>query len=270
MLTLPFLLIALAAQLGQIQLPQPVGYVNDFARVIPAASAARIEAISQDVRTKSGGEIVVVTLTDLRGRASVDVAREIGRQWKVGAQGGAGDRARNTGVVILVVPKETSPDGRGYTFIAPGTGAEGFITDGMAGQIQDEAIPLLMQRDYGGAIELMTMRVAERFAREFQFTLDSTVSLHVEVDRSQRVQTPQIPVALIIFVVFMILSMMSRRRGRGGCGGCMPIFLPFPMGGGGFGRGGGFGGGFGSGGFGGFGGFGGGGGFSGGGGGRSW
>ena len=69
--------------------------------------------------------------------------------------GGPGDRARNTGVIVLVVPKETSPDGQGHVFIETGLGAEGFITDATAGAMRDEAIPLFRQRDYGGGIELI-------------------------------------------------------------------------------------------------------------------
>src|SRR6185295_20123817 len=123
-----------------------------------------MERVIQDVRTKSGGEIVVVTLPDLKGRAPSDVALQIGRQWKVGASGGPGDRARNAGVIILLVPKETSPDGKGYIQIGTGTGAEGFLTDATTGAIQDEALPLLSQRDYGSALELITTRVAQRYA----------------------------------------------------------------------------------------------------------
>ena len=85
------------------------------------------------MRAKSGGEIVVVTLADIGDRAPSDVALQIGRQWKVGKKAAPGDPARNTGVIILVVPKETSSDGRGHVTIATGTGAEGFITDGRRG-----------------------------------------------------------------------------------------------------------------------------------------
>ena len=88
-----FLTLYVFAQLGRIQLPQPVGYVNDFARVIPADRAARIESIVQDVRRKSGGEIVIVTLADLGGRDPSDIAREIGRPSRPPATGGR-SRAR--------------------------------------------------------------------------------------------------------------------------------------------------------------------------------
>jgi uncharacterized protein len=273
---MPFLALALAVQLGQIQVPKPVGYVNDFAHVISPDAASRMERIIQDVKAKSGGEIVVVTLPDLKGRPSADVAREIGRQWKVGASGGPGDRARNAGVIILLVPKETSSDGKGYIRIETGNGAEGFLTDATTGAIQDEALPALSQRDYSNALELITTRVAQRYANEFQFTLDTAMS-QFQVDRGERVSrdsggSGRIPPFVWILLFFVVLSMLRRsRRRRSGCGGggCIPIFIP--MGGG---RGGGWGGGFGGGGFGGgggggFGGFGGGGGFSGGGSGRS-
>ena len=74
-----------------------------------------------------------------------DVALRIGREWGVGAKADVGDRARNAGVVVLLVPRETSGDGRGYISIQVGQGAEGFITDGMAGDIRREATPLLQQ-----------------------------------------------------------------------------------------------------------------------------
>src|SRR3954465_7785593 len=110
-----------------ITIPQPVGYVNDFAHVIDAATASRIEGVIADVKAKSGGEIVVVTLPDLKGRDVTDVARTIGRDWKVGAAGKVGDKARNAGLVILLVPRATSSDGRGHVAIQTGYGTEGFL-----------------------------------------------------------------------------------------------------------------------------------------------
>ena len=47
-----------------VKIPEPRGYINDFANVIPAADTLHIHAVIDDVRAKSGGEIVVVTLPD--------------------------------------------------------------------------------------------------------------------------------------------------------------------------------------------------------------
>jgi uncharacterized protein len=245
---------------GKLELPAPRGMVNDFAQVIPPEQVARIEALTRAVRAASRGEIAVVTLADIGTRAPGDVALQIGREWKVGADAAIGDKARNAGVVLLLVPKETSSDGKGHVFISTGQGAEGFLTDAQTGDIRREAIPLLQKKDYGTAIELMTQRIAERYAAEFGFSVDSISRIPpqrqmvTEEDGGGRIP----PVAmLILFVVIVLIA----SRGRNG--GCLWFLLSAASnsgrGGGGFG---GFGGGGGGGG--GFGGFGGGGGFPGG------
>jgi uncharacterized protein len=262
------LLGALVLLQGGPQIPPPRGLVNDFANVLSPSAVARMERLAQDVRDKSKGEIAVVTLPDLAGRDPSEIALRIGREWKVGHLAGIGDRTRNAGAVILVVPKETSSDRRGQCRVETGQGTEGFITDATAAQICREAIPAFRQRDYSAGTEYVTQRVAERFAQEFGFALDSSLQAPVVRTRQPaRRRSGGISPVFLLILLFVVLSLLGGRRGRGG--GCLPIFLP--MGGFGGGRGGGWsGGGFGGGGGGGFGGFGGGGGFSGGGGGDSW
>jgi len=259
-----------------IQIPAPTGLVNDFAGVLQPATIARMERIAEDVRAKSRGEMTIVTLPDIGTRDVQEVALLIGRQWKLGKIGNPGDPTRNAGAVILLVPKETSKDGRGHCFVATGAGTEGFITDGDAGTICREATPAFRERDYDTGLELVTLRTAEEFAKEFNFVLDTALvapslpqpATDFSSGRGGGGFPPQL-LFLIFIVVLMILSSGRRRGRRGGCGGCLPIFVP--MGGGGWsgGSSGSWGGG-GFGGSGGFGGFGGGGGFSGGGGGSSW
>jgi uncharacterized protein len=268
---LSFVTRALVAFVLQaLQIPAPQGYVNDFAHIIPAPNASTMSRIIDDVRAKSGGEIVVVTLPDLGGRPIEEVSLRIGREWKVGSKAQPGDAARNTGVIILVVPKETSSDGQGHLRIETGNGAEGFITDATTGQFRDEAIPYFRQRDYGSGIELITLRVAQRFADEFHFQIDSSFHEPVAQSSSGRRSSRGFPPILLFILLFVILSLLSRGGRRGGC---LPLLLASSGGrrggwggGSGFGGGGGFGGGSG----GGFGGFGGGGGFSGGGSSGSW
>jgi uncharacterized protein len=264
--------------------PTAAEVVVDAANVLSADVEERINRIAFGVKQRTGGELSVVTLSDIGQRDAADIAREIGRQWGVGAQAAPGDRVRNAGIVILVVPKETNSDGRGRCRIEVGRGAEGFITDSDAGEFCRAAIPAFQQQAYGEAAVFLTAGVASEFAREFNVSLDSLVGpeLGRELERTQerpvRVRTPDgIPVQMLFMlaiIAIIFVSSMSRRGRRRGCGGggCLPIFIPFPVGGGHHrGRGWG-GGGFGGGGFGGggFGGFGGGGGFSGGGGGSSW
>lgn len=252
-LVLAFAAFTLAAQAPQY--PAPTGFVSDFADIIAAQDEARMTRLIETVRAGSQGEIAIVTLRDLEGRDVGDVALAIGRQWGVGARADIGDRARNAGVVVLLVPRESSSDGRGHISIQVGQGAEGFITDGTAGDIRREATPLLQRGEYGPALTLITARLAERYAAEFQFSLDSTLVPARRVAK-RKGGIPPIVFIILLFVVINVANSRGR-RGRGGL-----VVVPFPIG-----RGGGWGGGFGGGGFGGggFGGFGGGGGFSGGG-----
>ena len=198
--------------------------VVDAASILSADAIARINRVIFDVKAKSGGEIVVVTLRDLAGRDVGDVALRIGREWKVGTANAIGDRARNAGVVILVVPKETSADGRGYISIQTGQGTEGFITDATAGDIRREAIPYFQQQAYSAALELITIRVAQRFEREFGFTLDTALVPQSQPGLGGRRSggiPPQLVLLAIVVLMFVLTTMAraSRGGGRGGRGG---------------------------------------------------
>lgn len=266
--------------LQSFTIPRPAGLVNDFAGVIPVDRAAAITDLAEAVRRSSPGEIAVVTLPDIGDRDPAEIGLRIGREWGVGRAGSPGDFERNAGVVVLVIPKETSSTGSGMCRVEVGRGAEGFITDATAAEMCREAIPAFAQRDYGAGLALITARLAQRFAAEFGFSVDSALAAVPEAAAHPQVAAgPPWVQIIIVVVVIMIISNLSRRRrgrgGRGGRGGGGGAVLPFPIfipGGFGGGRSGGWGGGFGGGGFGGggFGGFGGGGGFSGGGGGGRW
>ena len=216
-----------------------------------------MEAVITEVRAKTRGEIAVVTLTDIGDRSASDVALQIGRQWGVGAKGDPGDRARNAGVVLLLVPRKNHQRGTGDVFISVGRGAEGFLTDARAGRIRDAMLPALGAEDYGKGLALGVDLIAEAFATEFGVTLTNpAMPQPVSDDRPVvTIPSPWLIAAVILLLIFTrgrilwlpfwILSQGGRGRGWGGGGG---------GGRGGWGGGGG-----------GFGGFGGGGGFSGGG-----
>ncbi len=249
----------------QPALPAPTGYVNDFAGVIPADAKTRLEDLARRVNAATKGDMVIVTLADLAGRPLEEVSLRLGREWKVGSDAGIGDAARNAGVIILVVPKETSSSGRGSCRIETGQGTEGFITDATAGELCRAARDRFVAQDYGGALEFIAGQVAGRYAAEYGVTLDGVpVPQRSARGRETRELSPGMALLLIV-IVFFVLSSAGRRRG---CVGCIPIPIGGPsIGGHGGWGGGGFGGGGGGGGFGGFGG---GGGFSGGGGGSDW
>ena len=155
-----------SAQAQGLQLPAPVGYVNDFAHVIPPDKAAAISAIIDDVRAKSGGEIVVVTLPDLSGRPIEEVAtrdrppvegRPEGESRRPGAEhwrhpprrAEGNERRRAAGTYAPKsdsAPKASSPTRR-----RANSATKRFRISG--------------QRDYGDGIELMTLQHRAHFAQ---------------------------------------------------------------------------------------------------------
>jgi uncharacterized protein len=246
--------VILLGLLLQISVPPPRGFVNDFAGVLDSASIRHLEAVIEEVREKTRGEIAVVTLSDIDDRAASDVAVQIGRQWGVGAKGEAGDPQKNLGVVILLVPRKNHQPGTGDLFIATGRGAEGFLPDSRVGRIRDAMLPALATEDYGKALALGVDIIAQAFAEQFGVTLTNPEYAMPPPAAGDNRPQVRIPLGWLIGLLILLLIVT---RGR-------ILWLPFWILSQGGGRGGGRGWGGGGGG-GGFGGFGGGGGFSGGG-----
>ena len=206
-----------------IQIPAPTGLVNDFAHVLSADAIARMEQIAQDVRTKSPGEIAVVTMADIGKLDPQQYSLQIGRQWKVGKPGKPGDPNRNAGVVILLVPKETSRDGRGHCFVSPASGAEGILNDAKLGDFCREATPAFAAGDYSSGLELVTLRTAQEFAKAYNFTIDTALVAPPAVSTEPQFQYPggggggiSPTVLFVIFIIVVIVLSNMRRRGRGG------------------------------------------------------
>lgn len=266
------LLLLLALVLTPVDtVPPPRGFVNDFAGVIAPDAAARMEATLQQVQQLTHGDIAVVTLTDLGGREASDVALQIGREWKLGGAGQAGDPSKNLGVVLLLVPLRNHERGTGRVYIATGRGAEGFLNDARVGRIRDAMTPSFRTEDYSGGLEIGVGLLAQAFADEFHVTLSTPQPAPTpETEPQTRTSFPPFVAFAIFLMVIILLSALSR-AGRRSLGGLWWLSLLSGWGrSGGGGRWGGGGGGWGgwggSGrGGGGFGGFGGGGGFSGGG-----
>src|SRR5690606_33474074 len=224
---------------AQARLPKPVGWINDLANIIEPERERQIQAVIDEVRAKSGGEIVVVTLPTLLGRTAPELALQLGREWGVGRAGEPGDTLRNTGVVVLVVPRETSDDGRGHARIETGLGTP-FITAAEAGRILDDfMIPRFREGDYGTGILLGVVAIAREYAERFGFELTGEVPREIREPEARG--GPTAIGVIVLAVVIVIILMALRRGGGGGRGGFRgggrgrrfrgPIFIPFPIGG---------------------------------------
>jgi uncharacterized protein len=236
---------------------RPAGFVTDVAGVVDQATEARITDLAERLKAATGAEIAVVTLPTIGRRDEVDVAREIGRAWGVGAAAEVGDPTRNAGAVLLVVPRQNGQPGTGRVRVEVGQGLEGIVTDVTAGRIRDLMGERLAREDYSGALLSGVEALAGIIARGFG--VSDTALTNARPATGPGGGSPLAgALPILLFIAFLLISgAMGGRRGRRGR---RRVYWGGPWIGGGFGGGGGWGGGGG-----GFGGFGGGGGFSGGG-----
>src|ERR1700733_11322121 len=141
----------------------PQDYVNDFAGVINLETKQKLDALCGEVDQKAHAQIAIVTVTSLNGESVDQFSIDLAMGWGIGPKG------TKRGVLVLLAPSE-----RKYR-IEVGYGLEGILPDGKVGPIGREAVPLLRDGDYSGAVMLMTRRVAETIAADRNITL-TTIS----------------------------------------------------------------------------------------------
>jgi uncharacterized membrane protein YgcG len=145
--------------------PAPRGFVHDGGPVLSPAARQALDARIRDVQRTTGGDVGVAVLPALAGVAPSDAGLAIYRAWKVGTVDSIGSPYRDLGALLLVVPKELAPDGRGECWITTGLGAEGVLTDARAGSIcRDVVVPHLRRRDHAAALAAGVDAIAETFA----------------------------------------------------------------------------------------------------------
>lgn len=234
---LAIVVLAMAAGLQAEPIDQlhPTNYVNDFAKVLDASTLAQLDDLCQQIDSKAHAQIAVVTINSLDGADVVNYAVDLYQKWGIGAKG------KDRGVLILVAVQ----DHKYWT--AVGYGLEPILPDGKVGGFGREAVPLLRQNNYSGAVSLMVLRVADVIAQDAGIQVTGARPRVPTAARRGPESPPSVAkiVAFIVIGIIVLVTPPLRRLlfwflifggGRGGGGG---------FGGGGFGGGGGGGGGFG-------------------------
>lgn len=85
----------------KIQLPEPRGYVSDHGQVVDAEWKERIRSVCQDLERKTGVEMVVVTVSNIKPFGTVnEYATALYGKW------GIGSTQQEHGVLVLVAVEE--------------------------------------------------------------------------------------------------------------------------------------------------------------------
>jgi uncharacterized protein len=226
--------------------PLLTGTVNDFARVIDAASAGEIDRRVRELQRASEDVVVVATVRTFKPFGTID---EFAVKMFENGGKGIGQKGKDNGLLIVVAVDDRAAR------IEVGYDLEAFIPDGFAGEtIRTVMAPEFRQGNYGRGLLASVTRLANRIAERRGVTLQGVPPERRPLERSSG-----FPWLLLVFILIMLISGRTRRRRRGRQWGVGPWSGwnsgVGPFGGGHFGGGfGGFGGGGGGGGFGGFGG----------------
>ena len=226
---------------------KPQGYVNDFAGVLSESAKVQLTALCTEVDQKAHAQIAVVTVKSLDGRPVEDFTIDLATKWGVGPKQSA------SGVMILLAINDHA------SRIEVGYGLEPILPDGKVGSFLREAVPLLRNNDYDGALLLTTRRVADVIAADRGVTLTGASPRPAQSRGAEDRAWTLGQILLILFAIFVfyaILKGISSSGGGftrgGGSGWWIGPMIGSGMGGGrggwgggGFGGGGGGGGGFG-------------------------
>ena len=139
---------------GDIANPQAArrSWVADNAGVLDASTERKLDDLINGVKSRTGAEIVVVTVKNLDGRSVEDFANDLFNRWKIGS------KANDDGVLLLAAISDRK------LRIEVGDGAEATITDGQAGQIVRGIIaPRFKAGDFGGGVYNGAFAVAQKF-----------------------------------------------------------------------------------------------------------
>jgi len=118
-------------------LPQPEGWLNDFAGVISPEYKEKINSLISELEEKTTTEIAVVTINSISPYDEIEYARKLFDNWEPGKKG------KDNGVLILLAVKE-----RRWR-IETGYGIEGVLPDGLCGEIgRNYMVPYFKQAKY--------------------------------------------------------------------------------------------------------------------------
>jgi uncharacterized protein len=190
--------------------PPLTGRVVDDAHVLSAQTQADLTAKLADLETRTGRQLVVVTLPDLQGDDIEDYGYQLGRAWGIGQKG------QNNGVLFIVAPSERK------VRIEVGYGLEPILTDALSSVIlQTQVLPKFRSGDVEGGVAAGTDAIIAQLGAD-QATAQANVQKATEAARPHGVPFGAI-FGLVIF--FIVISGLFRRHGGGGMGWLLPMMI---------------------------------------------
>jgi uncharacterized protein len=214
--------------------PTPAAYFNDYAGVVSAGTAAKLNKTLEYFERQSSEQIVVAVFPKMQSDSSIeDYTVRVFRSWQVG------QKDKNNGAVLFVFVQDHK------MFLQVGYGLEGVLPDALCKRIIDEQItPRFKAGDFDGGLTAGVQSILAATKGEYKGTGTTAA------EKLRRVKEIA-PLIFSLFVIALVIIVFLRggnlftgyscwTMGSSGSSG------GWGEGGGGFGGGGGFSGGGGS------------------------
>src|ERR1700756_465738 len=183
---------------------KPQGYINDFAGVLSESAKAQLTALCTEVDQKAHAQIAVVTVKSLDGRPVEDSTIDLATRW------GVGPKQSSSGVMILLAINDHA------SRIEAGYGLEPILPDGKVGSFLRDAVPLLRNSDYDGALLLITRRVADVIAADRGVTLNGPSPRPAQARGAEDHAWTLGQILLLLFAIFVVYAIVKGVSSSGG------------------------------------------------------
>lgn len=188
-------------------------YVADYANILSSDTETQIVDQVTALKAVCGGEIAVVTIDFLNDLDSEEYAYEVLNQW------GVGDKDKNNGMVMLLVP------GEGKGWITVGTGLEDYISAGTLESIMNNYLwDDFDAGNYDRAVTNTVAQLIDQYESYYGIAVDGTVAQQYDDSEyyyyGNGYEQPSpahsifrvLRTIIVLIVIFVLLTGNSRRR----------------------------------------------------------
>jgi uncharacterized protein len=191
------LLLVTAARAAEVIPAAPRDHFNDYAGIVPAATASSLNAELAQFERDTSNQIVVAIYPHLQSDSSIeDYTVRVAQAWRVG------QKDKKNGAVLFIFSQDHK------LYIQVGYGLEGVLPDATCQQIiANEITPRFRQGDYPGGVTAGVHAMLAATRGEYHGT-GRTVA-----DRRPGNANGLNPVAIIFLILIFIVWSVVRRRG---------------------------------------------------------
>jgi uncharacterized protein len=169
--------------------PAPAAYFNDYAGVVSAGDAARLDAKLSQFAKETSTQVVVTIFDHLPSPSLEDFTVRTAESWRVGR------KEWDNGAVLFVFVKDRK------LRIETGYGLEGALPDALARRILDEqVVPHLRQRDWAGGLEAGIDGILAATRGEYK----------AEAPPRKREGVPPLTLLIVLFFVVLLIWLASQ------------------------------------------------------------